>query len=78
MAKKVLPQSAAGQGLLNSNSLEDEAGVRDAEHILVAQRHRLHVDEGGGVPLRMDNRDWIPLPRLIIQIDIYQDLICLP
>ncbi len=67
---KAVPHSAAGQGLLNPYALENEAGIRDAEHILVAQRHRLHVGEGGGVPLRMDNCDWISLPCLIIQSTI--------
>ncbi len=67
IAERNVPQSAVGQGLLNTYALKDEAGVRDAEHILVAQRHRLHVGEGGGVPLCMDNGDWIPLPCLIKQ-----------
>ncbi len=55
----------AGKCLDNAHALKDEVGICYAQHILVAQRHRLHVCECGGMPFRMDDCDWVPLPRLV-------------
>ena len=56
--------SAVSRSLLNAHALKDEAGVCNGQHIPVAQRHRLHVGERGGVAFSMDDGYWIFLPRL--------------